>query len=162
MLGSLWSRVVPDRNREEKMVKLASLGLMILSCSWGAGDRSDLNGTWLISEGKLTRTLSISQKGDGVELTDSATEANGKQKKVDVACQSDGQPCKVKMDGHPAEVSFWFNGQTLVMLEQTHGNDFVTKWRMKASDDGKTLTMEIEHVSPPGRKTENITFTRQP
>ena len=54
----------------------------------------------------------------------------------------------------------YYNGPVLVILEQWHGNDYVDKTRIKTSDDGKTMTMEVSHIAPP-RKTENLTFVKQ-
>jgi hypothetical protein len=89
------------------------------------------------------------------------TENSGKAVKVDISCNTEGQECKVKESGEPAKVSFWYNGPMLVMMEQRHGNDFVTKKRFKTSDDGKTLSMEVVYIAPPGHKAENYTFTKQ-
>ncbi len=106
-------------------------------------------------------TLSISQKTDAVQVSEATTESNGKELKVDIACNTDAQGCKVKENGQATEVSFWYNGPMLVMMEQKHGNDFVTQKKLKPSEDGKTLSMEVVYLSPPGHKPETYTFTRQ-
>jgi hypothetical protein len=154
------------------MHKFVCLGVLLFTAAWAAepgADRPDLNGTWVLdvshsanAGGKVkAETLSISQKPDAVELSEATTETNGKELKVDVACNIDGQGCKVKENGQATQVSFWYNGPMLVMMEQRHGNDFVTQKKMKPSDDGKTLSMEVVYIAPPGHKPETLTFTKQ-
>lgn len=149
------------------MRKLAFLGILTFGI-WAA-DRPDISGTWVLDlshsptvGGKLkAETLSINQKPDAVQITDAATESNGKEMKVDVACNTEGQQCSVKENGQATQVSFYYNGPMLVMLEQRHGNDYVVKKRLKPSDDGKSLNMEVIYIAPPGHKTETLTFNKQ-
>jgi len=150
------------------MRKFVCLGVLLFTAAWAA-DHPDLSGTWVLdmahsanAGGKVkAETLSISQKPDGVELSEATTETNGKELKVDVACNIDGQGCKVKENGQATQVSFWYNGPVLVMMEQRHGNDIVTQKKMKPSDDGKTLSMEVVYIAPPGHKPETLTFNKQ-
>ncbi len=141
-------------------------GVLLLSVAWAA-DRPDLSGTWVLdlshSPGSKVKaeTLSISQKPDAVQLSEDTTENNGKEVKVDIACNTDAQGCKVKENGQATQVSFWYNGPMLVMMEQWHGNDYVTQKKLKPSDDGKTLSMEVVYIAPPGHKPETLTFTKQ-
>jgi hypothetical protein len=147
------------------MRKLACFGVLLFA-AWAA-DRPDINGKWVLDaahseSGKLkSETLSINQKDDAVQISDEMTESSGKAVKFDVSCNTEGQECKVDESGQPAKVSFWYNGPMLVMMEQRHGNDFVTKKRFKPSEDGKTLSMEVVYIAPPGHKAENYKFTKQ-
>jgi hypothetical protein len=149
------------------MGKLVCFG-MLLFAAWAA-DRPDLTGTWVLdlshspSAGSKVKaeTLAISQKTDAVQITEDTTEGNGKQWKLDIACNTEAQGCKIKENGQATEVSFWYNGPLLVMMEQRHGNDFVTQKKLKPSEDGKTLSMEVVYIAPPGHKPESYTFTRQ-
>jgi hypothetical protein len=147
------------------MRKLACFGVLLFT-AWAA-DRPNINGKWVLDaahseSGKLkSETLSINQKEDAVQISDEMTESGGKPVKVDISCSTEGQECKVNDSGQAAKVSFWYNGPMLVMMEQRHGNDFVTKKRFKPSEDGKTLSMEIVYIAPPGHKPENYTFTKQ-
>lgn len=140
-----------------------SFGVMLLVAF--ASDHPDLSGTWVLdtSHGAKVKAekLSITQKPDGVQLSEFTTENNGKEVKVDVACNVEAEQCKVKENGQATEVSFWYNGPTLIMMEQRHGNDFVTQKKMKPSEDGKTLSMEVVYIAPPGHKPESFTFTKQ-
>jgi len=147
------------------MRKLACFGALFFA-AWAA-DRPDVNGKWVLDathgeSGKVkSETLAINQKDDAVQISDDMTDTSGKELKVDVSCNTEGQECKVKQGGEPAKVSFWYNGPVLVMMEQRHGNDFVTKKRFKPSEDGKTLSMEVIYIAPPGHKPETFTFTKQ-
>jgi hypothetical protein len=147
------------------MRKLACFGAMLFA-AWAA-DRPDVNGKWVLDathseSGKVkSETLSINQKDDAVQISDEMTETNGKAVKVDVSCNTEGQECKVKENGQSTQVSFWYNGPVLVMMEQRHGNDFVTQKKLKPSDDGKSLSMQVVYIAPPGHKPETYTFTKQ-
>ncbi len=130
-----------------------------------AADRPDLTGKWLLDtarsqlgqEPPKAETLSIVQKEDSIQISDDVTEADGKEKKLDLSCNTIGKECKTK----EAQVSFYFNGPRLIMIEMRHGNDVVIKKRLQPSDDGKTLNVEVMHIAPPGEKNETYTFTRQ-
>jgi len=144
-------------------ILLCLAALLAAATVWAADDRPDLNGVWLLqatdSKGRA-ETMSIDQKPDSIDIARSIT--NGaKQLKVDVSCSTNGEECKVKENGQLTQVSLYYNGPMLVMIEQRHGNDFVTKKRLKVSPDGKTLEIELVTISPPGRATENLVYTRQ-
>ena len=147
------------------MRKIACFGVLIFA-AWAA-DRPDLTGKWVLDSAHSetnkfkSETISINQKTDTVQISDNATEPSGKELKFDISCNTEGQDCSTKDNGQSAKVSFWYNGSTLVMMEQRHGNDFVVKKRLKPSEDGKTLSMEVIYIAPPGHKPENYTFTRQ-
>jgi hypothetical protein len=122
-----------------------------------AADRPELSGTWKLSsthEGRLKfEILSIQQTADGVKIS----ESGGKEKAVDIACSIDGHECEVK----EGEISFWYNGPALVMMEMHHNRNVVTKTRLVPSDDGKTLNVEVIRISPP-ESSFTCTLTKQP
>lgn len=117
-----------------------------------AADRPELNGTWQLSSthhGRLKfETLLIQQTEDGVKIS----ESGAKEKTVDFACQVDGHACKLQ----EGEVSFWYDGPALVMMERHHNRTVVIQTRLVPSQDGKSLNLELTQVSPPG---SNSTFT---
>jgi hypothetical protein len=78
-----------------------------------------------------------------------------------IHCGTEGQSCKVNENGQSTQVSMYYNEDRLVMLEQWHGTDYVTKKRITTSPDGKTLTVEVMHVAPPGHKDEVWKFVKQ-
>jgi hypothetical protein len=121
-----------------------------------AADRPDLSGTWQLSsahESKLKfDTISIQQTDDGVKIS----ESGGKEKPVEFVCNVDGKECKLK----EGNVSFWYNGPALVMMEMHHNQDVVTKTRLVPSEDGKSLSLEVTHVSPTG-PSATFTFKKQ-
>jgi hypothetical protein len=134
-----------------------------------AADRPALSGTWQLdlahsqlADAKLkAATWSIAQNDDSVQISETVTDAAGKQKKIEIQCGTEGQQCNIKENGQPTQVSMYYNGSHLVMLEQWHGTDYVTKKRLQISPDGKTLTVEVVHIAPPGRKDESWTFVKQ-
>jgi hypothetical protein len=110
-----------------------------------ASDRPDLSGTWQLSsnQGKLKfETLLIEQTPDAIKITESAT---GK-KPFDVSCGADAKECKLKEE----QVSFWYNGPALVMMEKRQDGDVVTKTRLVPAEDGKTLSLEVMRILPAG------------
>ena len=134
-----------------------------------AADRPALSGTWemdaahsQMADAKMKgQSWLITQNDDSLEISQILTDSGGKQKKVVIQCNTDGKNCNVKENGQTTQVSMYYNGDRLVLLEQWHGTDFVTKKRFSTSEDGKTLTVEVTHVAPPGRKDEVWTFVKQ-
>jgi hypothetical protein len=89
---------------------------------------------------------------------ETVTAANGKETTSEIACNTGGEPCKIKDHGQ-AEVAFWYNSGMLVMSDPRHGNDWAVRRRLKLSDDGRKLNIEIVHLAPT-QETETLTFTR--
>jgi hypothetical protein len=147
------------------MRKFVFLSIFALTAGMAA-DHPVLGGTWVLdashSDTAISKikaeTLSITQQPESVQLAATVTTDNGKATTSQIACNTAGETCKVKDHGE-AQVSFWYNAGMLVMSEARHGNDWIVKRRLKPSDDGHTLTMEIIHLAPE-EKTETLTFTR--
>jgi hypothetical protein len=59
-----------------------------------------------------------------------------------------------------SSLMFSYNGGMLVMSETRHGNEWAVRRRLKALDDGRTLTVEVIYLAP-AQKTETLTFTRR-
>jgi hypothetical protein len=144
------------------------VAVVVCSCAM-ASDRPVLNGTWQLDLGKSqvadakrkAEIWAITQGEDSIEISETITDTGGRQRKVDIQCGTEGKECKIKENGQPTQVSMYYNDSHLVMLEQWHGTDFVTKKRLTLSDDGKTLTVEVTHLAPPGHKDESLTFVKQ-
>jgi len=127
-------------------------------------EHPNLSGTWAldtahsqIRESKLkAETLEIQQKEDEVQMADEET-AGGKGHKLEFKCLADGAMCKAKDES----VMVYYNGPALVVLEMRKANVNVLKKRLTLSDDGKTLTVELVHVAPPGLKDEALTFVKK-
>lgn len=149
------------------MQKLLWVATAACACCLAA-ERPVLSGTWRLdpahsqlADSKLKdQTWSIEEKSDSVAISESLNEG-GKERKIEIQCGTAGEQCSLKEAGQPTVVSMYYNGPVLVLLEQWHGNGFVTKKRIQASDDGKTLTIQVMHVAPPGRKDEVWTFVKQ-
>lgn len=131
-----------------------------------AADHPVIGGTWVLDASHSNavvskikaETLSISQQPENVQLESTITGANGKETTSDISCNTAGETCKVKDHGE-AQISFWYNAGMLVMSEMRHGDEWVVKRRLKPSEDGRTLTMEVMYLVPQ-EKTETLTFTR--
>jgi len=139
---------------------------LVAALTAGAADHPAIGGTWVLDashsdiDGSKIKaeTLSINQQPEAVRLSETVTAVSGKQTMSDISCNTAGETCKIKDHGE-AEVSFWYNAGMLVMSEVRHGNEWVVKRRLKPSDDGRTLTIEVIHLAP-DQKTEMLTFTR--
>ncbi|HEV2689317.1 MAG TPA: hypothetical protein VGV35_12210 [Bryobacteraceae bacterium] len=127
-----------------------------------AQDRPSMTGTWQFDAAKSDlKTLKLSgatwvidESDNSIHLTESEA---GKSKKVEMQCTTDGKECNVT--GDKAKASFWYNGPMLVEME-TKG-DRVTRYRMKISDDAKTLTVELTHIVPQIDKNDVLVFNKQ-
>lgn len=133
-----------------------------------AQDRPELNGVWqldpahsALSEMRVkSGTLSIKQDDDSIKIADTAVEDNGKERKSEYECNTNGKECAVKLNGQAVKLSAYYNGAILVTIEQRRGPD-VIKTRWKTSEDGNTLTLEIANLARPGSKPETAIYTKQ-
>jgi hypothetical protein len=99
-----------------------------------AADHPHLNGSWQAG----AATVAIQQTADDIQVTETDHD-----KQSEVHCNTLGKSCKIK----GGEVSFWYSGAMLVMLESLHNASHVTEKRWTASADGKTLNLEVVHIS---------------
>jgi hypothetical protein len=123
-------------------------------------ERPNFNGTWQFDASKselhfnkISSATWVIEEGDN-SIHISQTE-NGKSKKTELQCSTDGKECKFPGDRRD---SFWFNGAMLVDMETK--NSSVTRYRMKVSEDGKTLTVEVSQIVPQNDKTDTIVFQK--
>jgi len=98
--------------------------------------------TWVIEEGD-----------NSIRITETES---GKNKKIELQCTTDGKECKA---GGDRRTSFWYNGPTLVEMETK--NDHVVRYRLKMSEDGKTMTVEITQIVPQNDKIDTLVFQKQ-
>jgi hypothetical protein len=124
--------------------------------------KPSLTGTWQLDAAKselhnskvTTATWVIDESANSIHLSETE---GAKSKKIDMQCTTDGKECQVS--GDKSKASFWYNGPILVEM-QTKG-DQVTRYRLKASEDGKTLTVELTHLVPPLEKSDLLVFQKQ-
>ena len=131
---------------------IATLSLIGVVClADNAADRTKLAGTWNLEGGAGNAAWTVRSTETGVHLS----YTRGTEKLADFECNTTGKECAVKMDGHAAKVSLYYNGPRLVMLE-THG-DTVVKWRFGLASDAAELEVETMPITPAG-KTETLRF----
>jgi hypothetical protein len=116
----------------------------------GQDDRPNLSGTWQTVAGA---TWVINQDESSIQITESEDAAS---KKTERKCTTDGKECKI---GGKATASFWYNGPMLVEMESK--GDRVTRYRMKLSDDGKTLTVDATSIVPKSTQDDVLVFRKQ-
>jgi len=127
----------------------------------GAQDRPSLSGTWQLDPekselhtGKISSATWVIAEGDNsIHISESE---NGKSKKTELQCTTDGKDCKFPGDRRD---SFWFNGPILVQMETK--SEHVTRFRIKISEDGKTLTVEVTPIVPQSDKIDTMVFQKQ-
>ncbi len=148
------------------MRKLLLLSSLVLSAAWPQ-DRPELNGVWRLdaahstfSETRLkAQTLSIKQEDESIKVEETATEESGKERKLEYECNTNGKECTLKLNGQAVKISAYYNGAVLVMIEQRKGSDY--RKRLKTSEDGKTLTIEIGNLGKPGQKPDSMVYAKQ-
>lgn len=134
----------------------------VFSLPLAAQDRPNLSGTWQFDTGKSQlhsakvtgATWVISEDDNSIQIRQNE-DSSGRP--VQLKCTTDGKECKVS--GDKATASFWFNGPMLVEME-TKG-DHVTRYRMKLSDDGKTLTVQSTSIVPQSTGDDVLVFRKQ-
>ena len=135
--------------------------------TWGdPAQRPDLNGVWRLEPAQSEihshvpsqLTWQIEQSDGAIHLIQRLGDKND-----DLRCGTDGKECKVKDEGHPAVISFYYNGPVLVELESQGSNrDTVIKKRFSVSPDGSHLTVDVIHVMPAGKPPEKMVLSKQP
>jgi hypothetical protein len=124
-------------------------------------DRPNLSGTWQFDStkselhtGKVTGgTWVIHEDDSSIQITESA---DGAAKKIEMKCTTDGKQCK---GGDKATASFWYNGPMLVEMESK--GDRVTRYKMKLSSDGNTLTVDTTSIVPQATQDDVLVFRKQ-
>jgi hypothetical protein len=123
-------------------------------------ERPSFSGTWTfdaskseVHSSKISSATWVIEEGDNsIHISQSE---NGKAKKTELQCTTDGKECKFPGDRRD---SFWFNGPMLVDMETK--SEHVTRFRMKISDDGKTLTVEVTPIVPQSDKIDTLVFQK--
>jgi hypothetical protein len=150
------------------MRKLPLLWLFAISAVW-AQDRPALTGAWRLdparsafAEARLkSQLLTIRQEDESIKVEEAATEENGKDRKTEYECNTNGKECAVKLNGQAVKISAYYNGDVLVVIEQRKSNDATSRKRMKTSEDGNTMTIEIANLGRPGQKPDTLVYAKQ-
>ncbi len=125
-------------------------------------DRPNLSGTWQFDSSKSQlhtekvdgATWVINEDDSSIQISESES---GAAKKIELKCTTDGKQCKIS--GDKATASFWYNGPMLVEMENK--GDHVMRYRMKLSDDGKTLTVDTTSIVPQVPQDDVLVFHKQ-
>jgi hypothetical protein len=136
--------------------------VVVLGLPLGAQDHPNLSGTWQFDSSKSEMhavkvagaTWVINEDDSSIQISENA---DGAARKTELKCTIDGKECKVA--GEKGSASFWYNGPLLVEME-TRG-DRVTRYRMKLSDDGKTLTVNTTSIVPAAPQDDVLVFHKQ-
>lgn len=123
-------------------------------------DKPNLTGTWQFDSAKSdVRLIKISSATWVIEESDNSIHItqteSGKSKKIELQCTTDGKECHL---GGDKKASFWYNGPMLVEMETRGGH--VIRYKMKVSQDGKTLTVEITQIVPQIDKIDTLVFEK--
>ncbi len=137
--------------------------VLVMLCGYAVGqDRPDFSGTWQFDASKselhnlklTSATWLIEERDDSIHITESEA---GRSKKIEMKCTTDGKECDVS--GDKAKASFWYNGPMLVEMEKK--GDHVIRYRLKISEDGKTLKIETTQIMPQTDGIDTLVFTKQ-
>ena len=115
----------------------------------GQQEQPNFNGKWQLNSSRsalqsgkpVVASLIIEQKPSSIHIVSTMNDG-GKQGAGDITCTTDGKECEV--GGH--KLSFWYSGASLVEMEI--GKDVVMKSTIKLDADGKSLTIDVVHVTP--------------
>jgi hypothetical protein len=147
---------------QKAVTLVACSAFAVLLLPLAAQERPNLSGTWQFDSSKSElhaakvtgATWVINEDDSSIQINESE-DADGK--KLELKCTTDGKECKV--GGEKATASFWYNGPLLVEME-TRG-DHVVRYRMKLSDDGKTLTVDSTSIVPQAAQDDVLVFRKQ-
>lgn len=115
-------------------------------------DRAHLLGSWVQSGG--SGGWIIDNAADGLHLT----QIEAASPIADFQCNTYGENCEVRIAGHKATVSLYYNGSALVQME-TKG-DQIVKRRFSVLPSGNSMKVEVTPMT--GRvRTEELEFERR-
>ena len=114
-------------------------------------DRANLIVSWVQSGGN--NAWVIDAAADGLHIK----QIEGSGTVADYQCNLNGDDCNVKIAGHKAAISMYFNGSTLVQIE-TKG-DQIVKRRFSVLPSGASMKLEIIPMAEHAR-TEELQFER--
>jgi hypothetical protein len=139
-------------------LRIAIVGALLVAGMALADDeasRAKLMGSWQTADAaaKDTAVWTISEKGDTLHVI---TSTAGRTM-AEFDCDSFGHECTIKVAGHTAKVSLWYNGPKLVEME-TRGS-FVWKRTFLITGDGDTMELEQTQIAP-APKSETMHFKR--
>jgi hypothetical protein len=102
-------------------------------------DRAQLIGSWVQNGGAAAWI--IDSQTDGLHLTEIERSAPI----ADFQCNTEGHDCNVKIGGHKATVTLYYNGPALVQLETI--GDQVVKRRFTILPSGNAMKVEVMPMS---------------
>lgn len=123
------------------------LPLLLLS-----GEKPNLSGTWELKTTKSGLPSSrdvnlkwvIVQDETKIRISEVALYPDGKEKKTDITCTTDGKECVTDSKSQLTKVSFWYNGPMLVEMDfGGRTRESVLKKRMKLTNDGAQMLVEL-------------------
>jgi len=117
-----------------------------------AAERASLVGSWVQSGGSGAWIIDSTPGGLHV------TQIEGSGAVADFQCNTEGQSCDVKVGGHKASVSMYYNGPALVQLE-TKG-DQIVKRRFSVLPSGNSMKVEVTPMEGKAAQTEQLEFER--
>lgn len=125
--------------------------LLCACASLPADDHPNFTGNWQFDNTKSevhtknpATAWDIKQTEDSISINE---DLSGKTESM--TCEISMKTCKTKVDGETADVTFYFNGNMLVETDLLgRGKDRIVKKRLKLAADGKTLEVEVMHITP--------------
>jgi hypothetical protein len=125
-------------------------------------DHPNFTGSWQLDTAKSEIHTKVQATAWAIQQSDDSIAIKqqlGAKTEV-VKCGTHGSNCKARPDGESGEVMFYYNGALLVETDFLgHDKDRVVKKRLKLAPDGKTMEIEVQHVSPKG-PTEKWVFDK--
>jgi hypothetical protein len=125
--------------------------------------RPNFTGKWLLDTAKSQVRSKTPATVWDIHETDKSISIDEplKGKTESLKCELGSTTCKTNMDGKPAEVTFYYNGDVLVEMDFLgEGKDHVVKKHFKLALDGKTLEIEVLYINP-AEPPEKWVFARQ-
>jgi hypothetical protein len=121
-------------------------------------NKPNLSGKWQLNTRKsevhsripYAVNLAMDQKGSAIHLVRTARTNAGRDTVTEFNCTTDGKDCDVK----GVKISLWYDGASLVEMDIAVQS--VTKSSMTLSDDGKTISIDVNYISPPGDREKLV------
>jgi hypothetical protein len=88
--------------------------------------------------------------------------SDGGEKTVEFKCTTSGKECSYTVGSEPATISLFYNGPVLVGFERLGSSgQTVNRYRISMSEDGSTLTLEVNQLEPQRPEQDKLVYIKQ-
>jgi hypothetical protein len=154
-----------------RVLVLLAVPMLLCTQSFAYGnEKPNFTGNWQLDSARspdadgAAISLKITDSSGKLTFERSVKERGGKEVLSRFACSTTDNQCEFNENGHKAKVSFWYDGNKLVILKTDGPKEDATVERtLSLSPDGNTLTVQFANLDLDKEgKAKTLVFSKQP